>query len=405
MAVYILVNSLSGGGAELQAAQLAAKLHAKIIITDGNISERAPQNLTIQLLKARPKFLPAQAGILFIKSYAKELAKFIKAQDIVLSFMPKANFINAASAKITGHKAILGEITQPSREYTGLRGFIMKPLIKNYYKRAALIVANSKGNALDLTENFGIEKENIKVIYNSCDIAGIKNLAMETMQENITDFFRNPVIVTAGRLTKAKGQWHLIRIFSELKKHIPEAKLVILGDGELKQSLVDLAHKLSLKTSSCFNKNNNADIIFTGFVKNPFQFIKKAKVFAFTSLWEGLPNALIEAIACGVPVIASDCASGPREILAPKTNFYIRAKQSEPCYGGRLMPPFSVKEFDYSNTNLSTLEENWAKELAQMLQNNDYLSECSSAGLMRAMDFSIEQQIKYWNSLISSFTK
>lgn len=105
-------------------------------------------------------------------------------------------------------------------------------------------------------------------------------------------------------------------------------KLAILGRGELEDYLKQLACEMDLEK----------DVYFLGFQKNPFKFISKSKIYVFPSLYEGFPNALCEAMACGVTVISSDCKSGPREILAPETNIDGETKIIEYAKYGMLLP-------------------------------------------------------------------
>ena len=406
MSLKILVNSLSGGGAELQAVQLARDLKAELFILDKSFSARTSSVADFKILEGKPSFLPSKAGLLFIKRYAKELAAKVNKNDIVLSFMPKSNFVNAAASELSGHKAVLGEITQPSREYSGIRGKIMQPLIKKYYRKAALIIANSKGNALDLKKNFDINPEKIKVIYNSCDISAIRNAANAPLPKEYEKVFEKTVIITAGRLTKAKGQWHLLKIFSEIKKELPEAKLIILGDGNLKRKLRTLAAKLGLNAHDG-RKMPNAekdDVFFAGFQKNPFCFLRKAKIFIFPSLWEGLPNAVIEALAAGIPVMAADCASGPREILAPETDFSMRTEKPEEHTAGMLLPPFNAKADDFYMP-VSDLEKTWAAEAVKLLKDEKTLIASKVAGMLRATDFDSGKQILLWKNELSKLTR
>ena len=116
-------------------------------------------------------------------------------------------------------------------------------------------------------------------------------------------------VSTMGRLTEQKGQWHLIRAFKKVVEEIPDAKLYIFGQGILEEKLKKLAADLNIA--------NNVE--FMGFVEAPHAYITKSKVFAFPSLYEGLGNVLLEAMACGVACVAADCYSGPREVMAPGT--------------------------------------------------------------------------------------
>ena len=104
-----------------------------------------------------------------------------------------------------------------------------------------------------------------------------------------------------GRLSKPKGQWHLIRAFKKVKETIKDMKLIILGRGELEDYLKQLVEELNLEK----------DVYFLGFQKNPFKFISKSKIYLFPSLYEGFGFPVIEAMACGIPVVCSDKASLP----------------------------------------------------------------------------------------------
>ena len=97
-----------------------------------------------------------------------------------------------------------------------------------------------RSNKKDLIKNYGLEEEKIKVIYNPYDIEKIRSLASEPIEDNYKEVFKNPTIITVGRLSKQKGQWHLIRAFKKVKEEIPNAKLVILGQGELQDYLIKL---------------------------------------------------------------------------------------------------------------------------------------------------------------------
>src|SRR5699024_8973667 len=144
-------------------------------------------------------------------------------------------------------------------------------------------------------------------IYNFYDIEKILELSKEPLTVQDAKIFENPTIVTVGRLAEQKGQWHLIRALNKVKKEIPDVKLIILGEGELEDYLKKLVNDYKL----------TENVHFLGFQKNPFKYITKSDMYVFPSLYEGFPNALAEGMVCGLPVISSDCESGPREILSP----------------------------------------------------------------------------------------
>ena len=380
MAFKILVNSEFGGGAEIQAALLARALKPDAFLVLDGAGETATDSLSPDYAA-----LPPAVKTLMLPHYARRLAARAGPGDTVLSFMQRSNFVNVLAARKSGHRAVICEVTQPSREFTGLRGALVKPLIRLLYPRAALTLSNSKGNARDLEENFGFPPGRIKVIYNSCDTAEVERMAAEPLG-SYSVFFMRPVIITSGRLTAAKGHWHLLRIFAEVKKSNPEAALVFLG-----LTVYDA------KSSGVMP--GGEDVFFAGFQLNPYKFLARARVFAFTSLWEGLPNAVIEALACGLPVLSADCRSGPRELLAPYGDFTAAAAAPEATATGFLLPPFPVAPPDFS-TRTDALELLWAQKLSELLADAPRLASMAAAARKRAEAFSLAAKIPEWRSAL-----
>ena len=178
------------------------------------------------------------------------------------------------------------------------------------YKRADLVLANSYAMQTDLIENFKI-KTPVRVIYNPIDLNFIR-----THKDEVPDFTFDKNIfhfVNVGGFRREKNHLLLLQAFFILK-NLP-CKLVIVGGGimedELKQKVSDLGM--------------GDKVIFCGFETNPFKFVSRSDCFVLSSEVEGFPNVLIEALACGKPVISTDCSSGPRELLAPATDLHHRA--------------------------------------------------------------------------------
>ncbi|OGS10965.1 MAG: hypothetical protein A2234_00140 [Elusimicrobia bacterium RIFOXYA2_FULL_58_8] len=398
MALKILVNSLFSGGAEIQAALLARALKpASFLILDGKTADTA-----VSLLPRAFSFLPGALKTLLLPLYAKRLASHAGPGDTVLSFMPRSNFTNILAARRTGHRAVICEVTQPSREFTGLRGRFIQPLIRRLYPEAALTLSNSKGNALDLEENFGLPPGTIKVIYNACDTAAARKKAAEPLDGGYEEVFKRPVIITTGRLTAAKAHWRLLRIFAEVRKKNQQAALVLLGAGELHNDLLGLCAALGLKVHEAGvspSLPGGEDVFFTGFQANPYKFMARARLFAFTSLWEGLPNVIIEALACGLPVISADCRSGPRELLAPATAFNAEAVLPEETTTGLLMPPFKFSPPEFG-TAADGREKLWAENILNLLADVPRLERLAAACRERAAAFSLKTTIQQWQTLL-----
>jgi glycosyltransferase involved in cell wall biosynthesis len=316
----------------------------------------------------------------------------------VVSFLERANFVNIISKLFKKNKAIISVHMDQQTGHTGLRK-LNKLLVKFLYQKADLVVAVSHGVRQSLI-NLGIEKDKVKVIYNPYPIDEIRELAKEPLG-SYEEIFKHPVLITAGRLTKPKGQWYLLRVFKALKEKHKDLKLVILGEGELKDYLVKLSQELGLKTyvwdrdklSESFN------VYFLGFQKNPFKFIARSKLFVFPSLWEGFPNALVEAMACGVPVVSSDCRSGPREILAPDTDFNYQTQKPEFAEYGVLMPVFKVK-YKTANEPLEEREIMWVETIDKLLEDENLRKSYSEKAKQRAEDFRIEKIVQEWKEIL-----
>jgi len=281
-------------------------------------------------------------------------------------------------------------------------------MIKYIYsaRSVAKLVTVSEGIRESFIETLGISQDKIMTIYNPYDIAEIDKLASEELKV-FAPLFAHRVLATTGRLTIAKGQWFLLRIFKELKTTIPDIKLVILGDGELKDKLIPLSEELGLKTYTIWSGaqlDDSYDVYFLGFQKNPFKFVKQAKLFIMTSLWEGFGNTIVEAMACGTPVISTNCKSGPGEIIYPELD--KKNELNEPCYDGMgvLMPVFQNKLVGASEP-LSEREKLWIDVLHRLLNDENKLLHYANAGPKRADDFRLEKIMQEWMNLINSILK
>jgi len=177
-------------------------------------------------------------------------------------------------------------------------------LMKRFFPRADLVVAPSQGVIEDVAAITGIAPETYRVVYNPVYRPEITRLSRESLSHPWLATPEVPVILAAGKLKPQKDFETLLRAFARV--HAQRAvRLIILGRGPLQRTLLELAQQLGVQD----------DFQLPGHVKNPYAFFRRAAVFVLSSAWEGLPNVLIEALACGCPVVSTDCPSGPREIL------------------------------------------------------------------------------------------
>ncbi len=177
-------------------------------------------------------------------------------------------------------------------------------LVKWFYPKADEIVAVSQGVADDLAHAVKLNRQKIKVIYNPVIN---DTLFIKANRHPLHPWFNGkhlPVVIAVGRLTRQKDFPTLLKAFRTVADNV-DARLIILGEGEDRESLLKCIHELNLEEN----------VSLPGFVDNPYAFLAHSSVFVLSSKWEGLPTVLVEAMACGLPVISTDCPSGPREIL------------------------------------------------------------------------------------------
>ena len=213
-----------------------------------------------------------------------------------------AKIISGTSTRVIVREA--NTVSRQAEASSQLKKRLIPIFIRYLYPFADGIIAVSQGVANDLAQITGLPKNRFRVIYNPTIVPDL----LEKMKEPIDHPWFNqtsfPIVLGVGKLQEQKDFPTLIYAFAQVRK-IREAKLVILGWGPDRPKLEALIHELGLE----------GDVMLLGHVNNPYAYMAHSNVFALSSLWEGLPNVLIEAMATGVPVISTNCESGPSEIL------------------------------------------------------------------------------------------
>ncbi|MEO6922615.1 MAG: glycosyltransferase [Bryocella sp.] len=241
-----------------------------------------------------------------------KLAAYLKSArpDAVLSATHFANEIACVARIFARSKArlVLSEHTNLSadiRDSAGrVRPRILAATTRWIYPMADAVVAVSSGVADDMCRVSGLKRAKVTVVYNPIDFAQLKRLAAEPIQEPWLVDGGAPVIVGIGRLETQKNFPNMLRALEILRKTVP-ARLILLGEGAERESLTALVREMGLEDS----------VRMPGFVANPAAYVARANVFALSSSWEGMPVALIEALALGTPIVSTDCPSGPSEVL------------------------------------------------------------------------------------------
>ena len=238
-------------------------------------------------------------------------ARFLRARcpDAVLSTLTRINGWAVIAHRLARSPArlVIREANTPTQEMARKRtrkNQLNQQVIKYLYPKADAVVAPSRGVAQDILRFAPNLSGRIQVIYNPVINEHLYRLCQEPVEHPWFSSKAVPVVLAVGRLVEQKGFDTLIQAFSRIQK-VTEAHLVILGEGEKRASLEEMITHLGLSNSVCM----------LGFQPNPFKYMHRADVFVLSSRHEGLPNVLIQAMACGCPIVSTDCPSGPDEIL------------------------------------------------------------------------------------------
>jgi glycosyltransferase involved in cell wall biosynthesis len=314
--VLLFTTVLGGGGAEKHLLRLANHL------------DRERFRVSLALVKPAGEFEPALApdvrkfhlnrrekGSTTARAVqcVAPLRRLMRSErpDVVFSVIDLVNLVNVFAARGVepSPKIVLGVQTPPTIAYDSphpVSKLILR-LMPRFYPRADHLVALSEGVASDLVALSPRTRGRVSVIHNAGFEQEVGELARE--QLGAGELPRGPLVVACGRLKPLKGFTHLIEAMAEVRKSVP-ANLLIVGEGEHRASLERKVRRLGLE--SC--------VRLLGFRRNPYKYMAAADVFVLSSLYEGFGNVVVEAMACGAPVVATDCPYGPREIVEDGVN-------------------------------------------------------------------------------------
>jgi glycosyltransferase involved in cell wall biosynthesis len=305
--VAVYLPSLAGGGAERTFLVLASGFARRGWDVDLVVADPTGPLLGEVSPAVRLIGLGAANVTMSIVPFARYLRR--RRPDAVLTAMSHANLAAVLAISIsrvptrlvvTEHQhlstLLAGSATRRERLFPGL--------MRALYPRAAEVVAVSAGVADDLALRAQIPRSSIRVEKNPIRIEELRALGAEPPRHEWFDAGEPPVVLGVGRLTRQKDFGTLVRAFRRLRDS-RAARLLLLGDGEDRQLLERLVAELDLR----------GDVRIMGFVSNPYPYYAGADLFVLSSLWEGLPTVLLEAMVFGLPIVSTDCHSGPEEIL------------------------------------------------------------------------------------------
>jgi glycosyltransferase involved in cell wall biosynthesis len=413
--VLFFIFRLHGGGAERVVSNLsidlAGKYNIRIAVFDKLDKQYLHQG---ELIKINTPYSDDPAGNgWFIRSYrlwflVRELRRIKRLHriDTAISFGEQANIVNL----LAGGKGrtILSVRTLLSTEMKSAPKMgVLRAFIKNLYNRADQIVVPSKMAGEDLSRHFNVLREKIKVIYNYIEPARISAAAEEKLEDPLLEeLFSRPILLNVGRITPAKGQWLLLEMMPKILERYPDWKLVIIGEAEKKEKLmrqlVAKAQQLGLDVydgSGAWPTRLDAHVYFLGYQPNPYRYMRRSRLLLFPSVFEGFPNTLLEAMQTGLPVIAADCQSGPREIMAPDSDLLQRITKKEITPYGILCPPLATANIFDEIPFALTAE--WLSALFMVLDDNDLRQSMIRNGLQRVKDFDKQTILRSWQESLA----
>lgn len=315
------INSLEGGGAERVMARLVAGLR----------EEMPEAEITLALLDDRPEKHAVPKGVNVVRldcdgsvsrsiRRLRDLARKAK-PDVVVSFLTRANMAAVIAARAAGARCIVSERVHTSSHFGGgMKARANRLAVRLLYPRADRVVAVSHGVACDLAENYRVPWDRLATINNPVDAPAIHAAAEEEPQVGLPDRF----ILAVGRLVANKNFPMLLKAYAQSGI---TAHLVILGEGPERADLEDLAQSLGVA----------GRVHLPGYADNPYPVMRRALCYVSASNAEGFPNAMVEAMVLGKPIVATDCRSGPSEILAERPEGQVEGVLE--ARHGILVPP------------------------------------------------------------------
>lgn len=364
--VLLAINSLAGGGAERVFATILA----------ASASRRPAYRLHVALLDDEPDAyaLPDWVDVTRLdcggslwRSVAalRALARRLR-PAVGCAFLTRANIAMVIAQRAIGRPVVISERVNTSAHLaTSRMPWLSKALVRRYYRKADRILAVSAGVGDTLERDFGVSPDRLGVVYNPVDIEHIRNLgrAEPTMMVGPDD------VVAMGRLVRNKNFKLAIDAFARARA---SGRLILLGEGPMRDELG--AHAAALGIAD--------RVTIPGFQQNPYAIIARAGLFLLSSNAEGFPNALVEAMALGLPVCATDCRSGPAEILGvsqPPVGGYLEGS------GGLLVPP------DDREAMIAAITA---------LDDPALRTRIVASGAVRVADFTLERAVEgFWSAL------
>lgn len=305
--VAIFTSNMDGGGAERAMLKLAGGIadrgyQVDLVLSraEGHYLDEVSGAVRIVDLEA-PRVLASLPGIIryLRRERPKAMVTSLNYVNIVAIWARRLARVNTRLVVNEQNTLSLEAPNSPRRRHR-----LLPRLARRFYPWADEIVAVSRGAADDLVHAVGLAPDRIRVVHNPIVTPELRDMAVAPVEHPWLEPGGEPVVLAVGRLTPQKDFGALIRAIALVRRRRP-VRLLILGEGPERVGLEALVADLGLEEV----------VDLPGWIANPYPYMVRSAAFVLSSRWEGLPSVLIEALFCGVPIVATDCPSGPLEIL------------------------------------------------------------------------------------------
>ena len=369
--VALLINSLECGGAERTFSEVVRWMHSgdrdfDVVLLSDERFYTLPESITVHSFTLQRSSSSTCYILKFLElfRFALRLKRLTKSRGyaVVQSHMHRANIVNAL-AKYFGstHQVQVVMTGQMGRHVYGRFAPLKRRLLKSVYAKTDLCVSKSQGMKRNFERHLSIKPEHV-VINNPYSLDSIRSMSRMSIPalQGLDRF-----ILVVGRLIPSKRNEVILKAIPAICKNNDDLSIVFLGEGPERERLGTLCVDLGIEPK----------VQFLGILENPYPFMAEACCLVTTSESEGFPNVLAEALICGCPVIAADCESGPREILAPNTEEHVRLEK------GWMIGQYGILTAVGDTDAL-------AEAVTAMLDDKQLSARCKNAGRIRALDFS-----------------
>jgi len=304
--IAIFIPNLRGGGAE------------RVMVTLANHFVTSGHRVDLVLGRATGEYLDEVSPDVRVIDLRTDrmltcllpLIRYLRRERpaVMLSALNHVNIIAILARKFAGvqMRLVISERNSLTSLGKSHAGKLLKRLMAWFYPSADAVIAVTQAGVKELINTFGLSKEKVYAIPNPVDIERLQALSVVPLNHPWFDTGAPPVILAVGRLSPQKDFGTLIQAFAQLRMQLQfPARLVILGEGPLRETLQRQVEELGVQS----------DVYMPGFRENPFNWMARSQLFVLSSLYEGFPNVLVQAMACGARVISTNCPTGPDEIL------------------------------------------------------------------------------------------